>query len=130
MAANRKNKSAAVKFGPVIYAFLICLFIGGSGIAYVWQKDQINHLGKQIQKSELRLEELRRLNKQRSDTLAIMRSPQVLDTRVKELNLGLVQPRADQIWRLVDMPVENRPPAMMPPVQRLASRPQSGPAVQ
>jgi hypothetical protein len=89
MAANRKNKPAAVRFGPVIYVLLFCLFLGGSGIGYVWQKNQINALGMQIKQAETRLDELRRLNKQRSDTLAFMRSPQVLDARVKELNLGL-----------------------------------------
>jgi hypothetical protein len=124
MAANRKNKSAAMRIASVIHVLLICLFIGGSGVGYVWQKGQINTLGQQIKLAETRLEELRRLNKQRSDTLAFMRSPQVLDARVKELNLGLVPPHPDQIWRLVETPVvENRP--ANPGVQQLAARPGS-----
>jgi hypothetical protein len=41
MARNRKNQSAAMRFGPVLKALLLCLLIGGSGIGYVWQKDQI-----------------------------------------------------------------------------------------
>jgi len=45
MARNRKSQSAAIRFGPALKAFLLCLLIGGSGIGYVWQKDQIGRLG-------------------------------------------------------------------------------------
>ena len=30
MAANRKSQSAAIRFGPVLKALLLCLLIGGS----------------------------------------------------------------------------------------------------
>ena len=50
MARNRKYQSAASRFGPALKAFLLCLLIGGSGIGYVWQKDQISQLGQQIGK--------------------------------------------------------------------------------
>jgi len=106
MAANRKNQSAAVRFGPALKAVLLCLFIGGSGVGYVWQKNQIFALGEQMKKSEQRLEELRRLNKQRADSLAWLRSHQFLDGRVRELNLGLAQPRPEQIWRLPEVPAK------------------------
>ena len=41
MARNRKNQSAVVRFGPAVKALLLCLFIGGSGVGYVWQQNQL-----------------------------------------------------------------------------------------
>jgi hypothetical protein len=106
MARNRKNETAGVRFGPAIKAFLLCLCIAGSGIGYVWQKNQIYSLGKEIKARETKLLELKRLNKLRGDQLAQMRSPRVIDARVKELRLGLVPPQPDQVVRMVELPME------------------------
>jgi hypothetical protein len=107
MARNRKNETAGVRFGPAIKAFLLCLFIAGSGIGYVWQQNQIYSLGKEIKSRELRLAELKRLNKLRGDQLSQMRSVRVLDARVKELRLGLVPPLPEQVVRMVEFPMES-----------------------
>lgn len=106
MARNRKNEAAGVRFGPAIKALLLCLFVAGAGIGYVWQKSQINSLGKEIKDREIKLAELKRQNKLRTDQLAQMRSPRVIDARVKELNLGLVPPQPEQVVRLVELPVD------------------------
>ena len=45
---------------------LLCVFIGGSGVGYVWQKNQIHQLGEQITRSEKRLQELVQQNKLRA----------------------------------------------------------------
>ena len=87
MARNRKYQSAAIRFGPAVKAFLLCVLIGGSGVGYVWQKSQINELGQQIRKRELRLTELEEQNKKLKNQLAMMRSQQFLEVRIKELNL-------------------------------------------
>lgn len=100
MAKNRKNQSAAIRFGPAIKAFLLCAMIGGAGVGYVWQKNQIDELGRQILKREKRLTLLQDQNEQLKKVLARMRSPQFLDARVRELNLGLVPPAQSQFWRL------------------------------
>ena len=105
MARNRKNQSVAVRFGAALKVFLLCFFIGGSAVGYVWQKNQIFALGRQIKQGELRLEELSRQCKVASDQLAHLTSPRVLDARAKELNLGLGPPQPEQILRLVDAPV-------------------------
>src|ERR1051326_1759710 len=102
MAKNRKNQSAAIRFGPALKAFLLCALIGGSGVGYVWQKSQISELGRQISKGEKRLAELRDQNKKLRDQLAMLRSPAKLDQRVRELNLGLGQPEPTQVWRLAE----------------------------
>jgi hypothetical protein len=100
MAKNRKYQSAAIRFGPAVKAFLLCLLIGGSGVGYVWQKNQIYELGQQIRKRELRLSALHDQNEKLKNQLAMMHRPQFLEMRIKELNLGLAQPQPSQVWRL------------------------------
>lgn len=100
MARNRKYQSAAIRFGPALKAFLLCLLIGGSGVGYVWQKDQISQLGQQIKKRELRLAELGKQNEKLRKQLAEMRSPRFLERRIQELGLGLTSPQQTQVLRL------------------------------
>jgi len=100
MARNRKYQSAAIRFGPAVKAFLLCLLIGGSGVGYVWQKDQISQLGQQIKKREMRLRELAYQNDKSEKQLAFMRTPLFLESRIRSLNLGLVRPEQSQVWRL------------------------------
>ncbi len=117
MAKNRKHQSAAIRFGPALKAFLLCLIISGSGVGYVWQKSQIDELGRQIKKRELRLSELQDRNKKLRDQLAILRSPAELDERARKLGLG--QPQPGQVWRLTE-PVP--PPAHEPEPTQLAAQ--------
>src|SRR5438045_254880 len=105
MSRNRKHQSAAIRFGPAIKAFFLCALIGGSGVGYVWQKAQIDELGRQISKREHDLADLQDQNEKLRKQLARMVSPRFLEAQIKELNLGLVQPQQSQIWRL-DLPVE------------------------
>ncbi len=102
MARNRRYQSAANRFGPALKAFLLCLLIGGSGVGYVWQKDQIAQLGQQIRKRELRLTELENQNEKLRKQLATMRSPRFLERRIQELGLGMVPPQQTQVWRLAE----------------------------
>jgi len=106
MAKNRKYQSAAVRFGPALKAFLLCALIGGSGVGYVWQKSQIDDLGRQIKAREIRLAELHTQNKKARGHLSGLRSPIMLKKRVEELKLGLVEPQHAQIWRLPEPAVQ------------------------
>jgi hypothetical protein len=107
MAKNRKYQSAAIRFGPALKAFLLCLLIGGSGVGYVWQKSQIFELAKMIKNREIKLAELREQNKKLSIQLATLQLPRNLENRVRELNLGLVPPRPGSVVRLLEpMPAE------------------------
>ena len=110
MSRNRKSQSAANRFGPALKAFLLCLLIGGSGVGYVWQKDQIARLGRQIKSREQRLARLEEQNEKLRKQLATMRSPRVLEMRIKELNLGLVPPQPAQVWRLSEPNAESPRP--------------------
>lgn len=105
MARNRKNQPAAVRFGPALKASLLCLFIGGSGVGYVWQQNQLLELGRQKAEKEKRLNLLRVQNSQLGRHLAELQSPKSLETRLKELNLGLSMAQPTQIVRLVDAPL-------------------------
>lgn len=106
MARNRKSQSAAVRFAPALKAFMLCLFIGGAGVGYVWYKNQVAVLGQQIKERETRLAELQRQNKMSRAQLEALSSPIALDARVKKLNLGLIAPPVSQIVRLVEVPPE------------------------
>jgi len=111
MAKNRRNQSAAIRFGPALKALVLCLLIGGSGVGYVWQKGQIDQLYREIKKREMRLLTLQDQNKKLRDQLALLRSPMKLDQRLRELNLGLGQPRVADVWRLAEPPA---PPPVNP----------------
>jgi cell division protein FtsL len=104
MAKNRRNQSAAIRFGPALKALFLCLVIAGLAVGYVWQKGQIFQLGRQITSCESRLAQLRDENQKLSDQLAVLHSPVMLDQRVRELNLGLVPAQPTQIYRLVESP--------------------------
>jgi hypothetical protein len=105
MAKNRKNQSAAIRFGPALKALFLCLLIAGSAVGYVWQKSQIYQLGKQIHQKELRLTQLARDNQKLDDQLGLLRSPVMLDQRVRELKLGLVPVQPGSVFRLPETPV-------------------------
>ena|SRR5579885_976444 len=114
MARNRKSQSVAVRLAPVLKAFLLCLLIGGSGVGYVWQKEQIDNLGHQIKLRENRLSALEEQNERLRRQLSGLSSPDFLMRRIKENNLGLIRPPEDQILRLPEpepLPAHGRPPA-------------------
>src|SRR5436190_918580 len=102
MARNRKYQSAAVRFGPALKAVLLCLLIGGVGVGYVWQKQQISELAGQIRKREQRLAAAQDENEKLKTQLAMMHSQTYLEMRIKQLNLGLVPPLPSQVWRLTE----------------------------
>jgi cell division protein FtsL len=104
MAKNQNNQSAAIRFCPALKALFLCLVIAGLAVGYVWQKGQIYQLGQQITACESRLVLLRDENQKLGDQLAVLRSPVMLDQRVRELNLGLVPAKPAQIYRLVESP--------------------------
>jgi hypothetical protein len=123
MAKNRKYQSAAIRFGPALKAFLLCLLIGGSGVGYVWQKSQIYELGKMIKTNENKLTELREQNKKLGFQLHMLRSPRSLENRVRELNLGLGPPRQASVIRLL----EPAPTQRVEAGQNMAARPGAAP---
>lgn len=123
MAKNRKNQSAAIRFGPALKAFGLCLLIGGASLGYVWQKNQIDQLGRQRVAREIKLAELRDQNKKLRDQLAMLQSPARLQQKLLELNLGLVPPSPHDVWRLsTPLSVPPAGEADRAPLRQLAAR--------
>ena len=106
MARNRKYQSAAIRFGPAIKAFLLCVLVGGSGVGYVWQRSQIDLLGQQIRKREQLLAGLQDQNEKLKRQLSFMSSMNYLEAQIKKLDLGLMRPEPSQIWLLKLPPPE------------------------
>jgi hypothetical protein len=121
MSKNRKNQAAAIRFGPALKASFLCLLIAGSAIGYVWQKNEIKHLGQQIADREKQRDQLLKDNRMLADQLASLRSPVMLDQRVRELKLGLAPAQPGQKFVLVE-PVSTALDRKATP-QQFASRP-------
>mgnify|MGYP000150339820 CR=1 FL=1 len=100
MARNRRQQTAGFRLGPVLLAVALCVILAGSGVGYVWQKGQIDLLGRELKQREQRLADLRLQNERLRRQLATLRSPRFLEQRVRELNLGLVPVRPTQILEL------------------------------
>jgi len=121
MARNKKNDSG-LQVAPILLVLALCALFAGLGVGFVWYKNQIDVLGRQIKEHEVRLAELQRENKMRRDQLATLCSPVALDARVKKLNLGLGPPALSQVIRLVDSPdyapaTQSLPPPEMRPIK-------------
>ncbi len=122
MAKNRKNQAAVIRFGPVLKVVLLCSLICGAAIGYVWQKSQIERLGRQYSEREATLRQLKVNNKMLSDQIAFLNNPVMLDRRAKALNLGLAPAQPLQVVRLMDLP-----PVSVPDSPRqFAQRPVAG----
>ena len=102
MAKNRKNQSVAIWFGPALKASFLCLIIAGSAVGYVWQKGEIDRLGRLERARAARLTQLTDNNQRLADQIAILHLPEMLDKRVRELNLGLGPLQPGQVVRLVE----------------------------
>ena len=102
MAKLRNQKTAALALGPVIKAFLICFFICGLAVGYVWQKNQIYTLGRQISDHEKKLEQLRSDNETLRDQDYLLASQRMIAERVDQLKLGLGPVQPDQVVWLME----------------------------
>ncbi|HEY4414685.1 MAG TPA: septum formation initiator family protein [Verrucomicrobiae bacterium] len=108
MAKNRKNQSAAIHFGPVVKVVLLCFLFGGSAVGYVWEKNEINRLARQISEHEKNLNQLQDDNERLASQLAVLHSPVMIDARARQLNLGLAPAQPMQVVRLNDAPAEDK----------------------
>ena len=102
MAKNRKNQTAAIRFAPVLKVVLLCSLICGSAIGYVWQKGQIDRLGKLQLEREKSLDKIKRDNESLARQISILHSTVMLDRRAQELQLGLLPATPMQVVRLTN----------------------------
>lgn len=123
MARNRKHQTTAVRFGPAIYAILLCAVIALAGVGYVWQKSKIDSLSKQKKERETRLKDLVSTNEKLRNTLALMQTVSAIERRIAELKLGLVPATPNQILILAE-PASDGGAAMR--ASQFAMRPDAG----
>jgi hypothetical protein len=102
MAKNRKAQPSGVRFGPIAKVLSACLLIGGVGIGYVQQQTQLHILAKQRRDRETRLERLRHENERRLKDVDALQTPAKIEERIKQMNLGLIQPQPDQIVHIAE----------------------------
>ena len=119
MAKNRKHKSAALRFGPAVKAVLLCLLIGGSGVGYVWQKNQILELNHQFKMQEKRLKDIQSQNQRLNQQKADLSTPETLEKKIVEFKLGLSQPSPNRVLTLPE-PVASVPAENPPIVRQMA----------
>ena len=107
-----RRRLGALKPKTVIAGIVVCSAICLAGIGYVWAKTQVWGLSKEIKNLEVRRDELRRGNEAFQRTYAAMCTHDRLAARVKELQLGLVAPTANQMLRLPEPEpqVQQQPP--------------------
>ena len=101
MAKQRKNRSAGIHFGPVVKVVLLCFLFCGTAVGYVWQKNEILRLGRQISDREKKLAQTKDQNEVLRDQYYLLGSQRMIEERVQHSNLGLgpVQP-----WQGVRLP--------------------------
>jgi hypothetical protein len=119
MARNKRNEPALTPASVAVTLAVCGLFVALS-VGYLWYKDQIDLLGRQIKERENHLAELQRQNKMRRDQLAMLCSPVALDARVRKLNLGLGPPAKSQVIWMVESPRPDLTAGQPSPLQRQA----------
>ncbi|HVR36036.1 MAG TPA: hypothetical protein VMS21_09310 [Methylomirabilota bacterium] len=100
MARNRKKRVPTLGLAMALKATALCLLIGGAGIGYVWQKDQVHELGARIKDRENRLSELRYENEKRRQRLDLMLTTEMIERKARQLGLGLQAPGPEQRIRI------------------------------
>ena len=100
MARNRKYQSAAIRFGPALKALVLCMMVGGSGVGYVWQKNQLFELRRQTNLRETKLSALEEDNEKLRNLLSEKRSAREIILQAKAM--GLTAPLQAQVMTLIE----------------------------
>ena len=100
------NKSGTHAFVNqlLVYTLVMICFSGSIGLGTVWMQQQIARTSNSIKQLETRAGELERRRSEITSEIASEESPAVLERRNRELRLGLVQPKEQQIERIYEQP--------------------------
>lgn len=100
---RRQAKSdSPVTLRSFIAVALFSLIAVSSGIGYLKQKEHTERIGEDIKQLETSLETLKLKNRLRESRIEQLKSPQRLEQKVKEMELGLRLPEEKQVMRLGD----------------------------
>jgi hypothetical protein len=92
MAARGKRALRTVRAVPVIQALLICLFVGGAAIGYVYQKNQLNRLNRAIEDLRDRRDRLVSQGEEYRRKVSELHAPDRIRAEVERLGLVLIEP--------------------------------------
>ena len=115
MARNRKRDADAVRLRQMTKIVLLACACAAVGLGYVWQKKQIYRLGRELKQREIADEDTKRRNMGLEAQAAQLKSPAVLEARVRAMNLKLVTPTSSQVVRVA--PSSPRPAATVTPAR-------------
>ena len=90
----------------LIYAVLMIGVNGFVGLATVWMNHQISASAAVSKQAEAKLAAIERRLDDTNASLAAALSPEVLETKNIEMNLGLVRPLEERIVRINESPEE------------------------
>jgi hypothetical protein len=107
---NRDKQSLSATFIPAIKVLMACGVAGAIGVGYLWQQKQIHVLADTKKSYEKELQRLRGKNQALRSDLDHLRLVPAIESRVKQMNLGLVPAQPEQIVRLVE--VSSTPPGI------------------
>ncbi len=91
----------------LVYTLVMICFSGSIGIGTVWLRQQIAQTANSIKQLQTRSVEVERRLAETDTLIASEQSPELLQRRNVDWNLGLVQPREQQVVR-VNESVEQR----------------------
>lgn len=94
------NRPTAVNATTVAKVLALSLFLGGSGVGYVYQKDQNQGLAKQLAANDLKVNELMRKSETLKVRLAASTSRARLELASRQFGLLLRMPEPGQVITL------------------------------
>lgn len=87
-----------------VYVLVGVCLSGTAGLGAVWLRHQISVTANHTRRLEVRLAEAERRLAEVTTFVAAEQSPNVLERRNREMNLGLVMPREPQVVRVAESP--------------------------
>ncbi len=100
---NNTGKNAFINQLFVYMLVGVCL-TGTAGLGAVWLRHQISITANHTRRLEIQLAEVERRLAEVSTFVAAEQSPDALDRRNREMQLGLVMPREPQVVRVAESP--------------------------
>ena len=90
MAANRHRHANTLSVAKIATLSILALFIGGSGISFVWGKNRLHAIGSEIKQLERRLDQLRSANQAARTVIKKNSSTETLQARFSSGSIQLV----------------------------------------
>lgn len=90
--AALKNHQQTVRAGTIAKVIALCLFLGGAGVGYVFQKSQIYQLTQQLEKRERVAAGLEDEARDLRRDIELLVATEQLEARIRDFRLELAKP--------------------------------------